>query len=321
MNPIRQLIRQIINETFLQEDYESIQEIRVFANEVLVHIARVNLNEVVRWATEKVPAETVNEYYFFGGGERPLRFHPVSLHSVFQYASMKKKYNKLAKFLDEAQSIYVQVLPEFAPSLKGNYSYIDDKQYDKFSNRTINLFYPPQFEDDLKQYVKEKYDNGKNLSVTDLYTKLYYPLISTAIHEIQHAYDDFRSNSKMYQTKDFDTFRKLEKELSNKEEKDKQEFNKLYLNLTHEIWARFSQAMDKVRFSEAEFAKTPDGKDYFKSSMRPFKKVFSDFRYQFDGYHILTDDMKKRLIRKLAQFWNMEQDKIEKENKNPETFE
>jgi hypothetical protein len=109
--------------------------------------------------------------------------------------------------------------------------------------------------------------------------------------------------------------------MSEMEMYDKHEFAKKYLNLQQEIWARFSETMNRVRFSEADFAKTADGKDYFKSTMKPFDRVYKEFKYSFNGFHVLSKNAKNRLVRKLSQFWHIEEEKVKEANKNPETFE
>jgi len=49
--------------------------------------------------------------------------------------------------------------------------------------------------------------------------------------------------------------------------------------------------------------------------MIPLKNVIGRFRGNFHGYQVLKDKTKKRLIRKVSQFWHIEQSKLPERNK------
>jgi hypothetical protein len=48
---------------------------------------------------------------------------------------------------------------------------------------------------------------------------------------------------------------------------------------------------------------------YYK--MRPLKEVLREFRSKFHGFNVLSPTMKKRLYRKVSQYWHKEQEDIE----------
>ncbi len=84
-----------------------------------------------------------------------------------------------------------------------------------------------------------------------------------------------------------------------------------YLRLPHEISARFSQAMANTHYYTIDI--TDDNKMVY--SMYPMNKVIKDFARVFGNYKQLTEKQKRSLIRKVAQFWYFEQDKVNELNK------
>ena len=322
---IRGIIREEIERQILDEDYDSIQEIKVLANAVLKKIALRSLSSV---------KEYVQDYN--NGNDLMIWFQNVSLNEVFD--DDRAKYVKLRSFLEASSNTKVYMSNKAFMSAKmdshtkGNYSYrlSKSKSFKRGLPREINLYYGQDFKNTLVEKVNEIVEGGqivkvgRNLNASDLYFILYYPFISTLIHEIQHAYDDFRSDSKIYQTKEFDKFIKLNNELVvNKESVSKEEFYKRdvdYLNLNHEVWARFSQAMDKVRFTTGDILKNEKGESYWKDEMKDIHEVAKDFARTFDSFDVLPEDVKRKLMRKISQFWHIEQDKIKESNSNPKTL-
>ncbi len=154
--------------------------------------------------------------------------------------------------------------------------------------------------------------------MTDFYSKLYYEFYTSLVHELQHSYDDYRSGGMAYNTPENEKYRKkyLQKSDNNvsRSQINDLESYREYLNLPHEIWARFSQAMIKVRFYTWDYDKSNDKQIIY--TMYPLNQVLKDFRYAFDNFKVLSPEMQKRLYRKVSQFWHIEQEKINKINKN-----
>ena len=113
------------------------------------------------------------------------------------------------------------------------------------------------------------------------------------IHELQHAYDDFRSNGNYANDKKSKNYYKNlnYKPLSPGAVMD-DKTRQIYLTLPHEYWARFS-----------EFAT----KRYMGGS---FDQILKTFKQTFSGYNLLSDNVKNRLQKALYKFWD------EKNNNN-----
>lgn len=113
---------------------------------------------------------------------------------------------------------------------------------------------------------------------------------SVLLHELQHAYDGYRSNHK-------DKF--IEPEKARKVQKRQlglitPNFNELYLTLPHEIWARFSQAIQKMK-NEGLFEKHRDDFGFIKEAFEQ--------KYMY-GYDKIKDKTKKRLLKALYKYWS-----------------
>ena len=77
--------------------------------------------------------------------------------------------------------------------------------------------------------------------------------------------------------------------------------------------------MNDVRFTKGDYVKNEHGVHYMKYTMVNLNDIALEFKREFVGFNILTDEMKKRLFRKVAQFWHLEKNQIDKENKEGET--
>lgn len=117
--------------------------------------------------------------------------------------------------------------------------------------------------------------------------------ISTILHELQHAWDDIRSKGHAL------------KQRAPNVGTDAERYVK-YLQLPHEMWARFVQTAEKTKFIEEDM----DGV----LSMVPLESTLKDFATNYNGWKDMFLDQKRRLMRKVSQFWHFEQDKVNEFN-------
>lgn len=301
MKDLKKYIRKILAEQVLEEDYYSIKEISDLAAQALLHIAQVNMESLKRQVEL---------------GDDISYFNPIMLLDV--YHKNPKKYPTLAEFITNSR-IFVNISRHSSDSTRGSYTHIKEPEYDRETMRDIVL-YPKKdfFKEITQEFTKER---QYPISAEDLYFKLWYAFNSTLEHEIQHAYDDFRSNSKLFQARKTKEYMKKHTMANGRDAVyADQERNirkhKEYLKLQHEIWARFTQAVSKTRFTSGDFAKTEDGVDYIHSTMKPLKDVLKDFRYNFDAWEIMPDSVKKKLYGRVSAYWHKEQENLDQKNKN-----
>lgn len=224
--------------------------------------------------------------------------HPLMNVQLNESKIMQDSFELMARLLLEewAQKIAKYDIKTFL----GIDSFAAISVNDVFDNRKNFNKFPVEFHDFLKYICKRHLriaaheKTTKNLAnyinyPHQLEINLYFPSISiesisilldsqskmliflntrkiSLIHELIHAYDDWKSKGKFIDPR------------YNPYEKD---YNK-YLNYTHEINARFFQTV-------ASLPKTTIWKDYLR-----------DFKYKFVGWKLLSPTTKKRLITRLA---------------------
>lgn len=306
----KKYIQKIISEEvkkLLDEDYESIKEVAQIANDVLKTLAKKNINLVLQYKNEDISG-----YNFF---------KPVILKDAFHKS--QSTYNKLALFLVKT-NIEVHLLPK-KENHSGSYSYIHDPidGYNPNTWREIYIFY----DDNFINYLQETQNVVEDFKSSNLHSIFQHYFISSLKHEIQHAYDDYRSKGKMFDSKEFREFIEndtRQKESESKEE-SKKEFRK-YLNFPHEIWARFTQTITNLDFTNSDLVEGNDGHYYLKYKMKSLIASLIAFYNSFYGWGLLYDkngelsNIQRRLQRAVIQFWYKEQERITEENKNPRLF-
>lgn len=180
----------------------------------------------------------------------------------------------------------------------------------------ISMNYDNALVEIITEHRNNKIDNGKKYDDQDIYFDIYYAFIHTLYHELIHAYDYYRSKG------NFDIDKRSLKyynELDTKnfepsgDDMDAEVFKK-YLKLRHEIDARFAETIKNIYLSVMEFDDSK--KDGVSVKMKPFEKVYKEFKSNFPGWKVLTPKMKKRLEQKLGKFYEIESDNISKDNIN-----
>lgn len=298
-NYIRKLLEESIQKDLLEEDYDSIKEIKVLANDILLFSARENIEYVKR----QIKDGKVEFLY------------PIKLIDVYQ--ENPRKFPKLQEFL-----INTKILVEFAKgsdssTARGSYTQLNEPEYDETRWRRIILYPREKFFEDITEKVQGKVD----LEYREIYFTMWYAFHSTLEHELQHAYDDYRSKSKIFQNKRADKYSNkyyLPSGRENWPQDPKLANDKYtsYLKLQHEIWARFTQAIGETRFTTADFSKTKDGLDYISYSIKPLEKVIKDFKSSFHGWNIMSDDAKRRMLRRVSSYWHKEKEGLEEKNQD-----
>lgn len=290
-NNLISYIPQGYEHNILDETYASVNEIKELANDVLKKIADNNFQQYNKDKEFK---------YIYG-----LRLSDIDIN----------KYKEIKDFIKN-MNIQISLLPKNSNNKSyGEYGNFETKKGEYFNPhllRDINIYYDYNL---VKNRIDEVIKDYGEVEAFDVYSKLYYQVNSSLVHELQHAYDDYRSNGMAYNTKQFKAFKEKSYDKSSKIARSQindLETLKNYLNLPHEIWARFSQAMIKVRFYTSDYDQQGNIIEY---KMYPIGEVLKTFKMYYDKFDVLSDEMKKRLYRKAAQFWNYEKEKTDRLNK------
>ena len=116
----------------------------------------------------------------------------------------------------------------------------------------------------------------------DLIRRFFSARLSTMIHEIQHAYDDFRSEGK-YIDPEWRKYTVTEPD------------HDTYLKFSHEVSARYTQMITRIkeRFYSLTYTKSASG-----VIDRPtvIRRMLNDFKNDFGGWFLLEPETQRRLL-------------------------
>lgn len=279
-------------ENYLDETYQSVSEIRKLSKNIVEIVSKSILSELNKYGSIK---------YF-----RTVHFEDIN----------SNEYNELRNFIQDA-NILINFKDRGDKTTGGNYHTMvgGGWEYDPNYQFTINVFVNELLGEIW--LINARYHENKNISERDIYHKVYRLVNNILIHELQHAFDDYRSKNKIFQSKQHDKYFKMADNIKSKVEKDKLDFKEKaqqelrYLRLDSEIWARFSQAIDEIGFTDIDYGV----KDRIILKMIPLGDVIKQFISKFGNFRQMTEKQKRVLIRKVSQFWHYEKDKLESENK------
>jgi hypothetical protein len=160
-----------------------------------------------------------------------------------------------------------------------------------------------------KQINQEIYDQMCNQVHGRLYDR---KVLSTILHELQHAYDSWRSQGMFMASKrgyDYD------KEYGNLPkgtpitQKQRDEYDKL----EYEINARFTQAIKEIQFYITNTGMDKNKPNGYLTPV-PFSSVKSQFENNFGAYEKMTPNFRKRLMRRLSQAYHQILDRVNDHN-------
>lgn len=185
----------------------------------------------------------------------------------------KENYTILNDFIQNSNLAVVF----FKSNPKNRGGFIEDQDENGRPTIGININYDKFYGELSKQRLTSSDERQTKINAVNI---IFKPIM---VHELQHAYDHYRSNGKFKNTKKTHEF--IGKYGDNIENWDKDpELLKNYYNLPHEIWARFSQAVYKL------------------DPNKDFKQFYQDFKNSFYKYELLSDQDKKRLDKAIYKY-------------------
>ena len=204
----------------------------------------------------------------------------------------------------------------------GTYKTFAGDKYSVSDRKEIDIEVNPE---EFQERIGNSYKSGYIKNGRDVYVKLYFLIYSTLLHELRHAYDDFRTRGKVFQSKESNKFfhdqisgkHKAWREYLGKKAEEiadetlKKELNDIslqYIRLPHEVWARYTQALEHVSFVSMEFD------DDFKlpETMNPIHDVMRDFKRHMVNFNVLPEKVKRRLFKAVSNAWHDAKDYLDK---------
>ena len=289
MDLLRKIVRDVLRESVIEETQTGQKDLEKLTNDVLTLVAHETMKEKahVVWLT--------------GNQQEPVTRIPMTNTLMMN----EEGFSEIGEFV---KSTNIRIAPTpiaigGRKNVKGELEYGPPSKFNEEYYK-IWLKYSKEDLDEINEIFNK---DGREVTATDIYFKLFYMFYSTLLHELQHAYDAWRSGGKAFggqlkksytsaqekadmlrQTKSgYDEMTPEEIEAINKSSID-------YLNLVHEINARYAQAMHKIVLTGMDYETFDDVKE-------DWNKVYRSFKANFDGWRHLSDKMKKKLTRRLAK--------------------
>lgn len=220
------------------------------------------------------------------------RFTDIKKTFLYKYTL---EYNELKDFINDEKFGNIMIIPIKDRNLS-------KKRLGDYNERgMITLYYSDDLLSELRK-AKHKLLKESDFKEVDFSDNAFQILkthfFDTLLHELQHVYDDYRSDGKYSKHLTSDFFKNKHtadllhsKDRLSGEEKDFiNNINKQYLKFPHEINARFTQAISKIDFT------------------KDWTSVLKSFKYNFHGWDLMSDKYKKKLIRKLSQFFHFKKE-------------
>lgn len=177
-------------------------------------------------------------------------------------------------------------------NLRGMFLPDDEENYKETGWIFLN-FDLPQLKQNIQQgYVKF---NDKQQAFKHGLIKTYKEVL---VHELQHAYDYYRTKGKFVNNKlTYDYKKDINKatDMNSITVIDNifdENIQKKYFNLPHEIWARFTETINQLDLS------------------MNFNDLLIDFKKKFRKFDIISDEQKKRVIKALYKYYNIKKGNI-----------
>ena len=259
-------IKEQLREGLLTEDYNLVSELKSLSQEILTYFANSWLREGRFYSDEIYLKNFINP----------------------------KNYEMLGELIQESR-LGVEMVPNY--SSNGSF-YRTHKRSTIYS---IKIRVTDNQIDGINKEIKA-YD-GDNLSSFIYWST--YDFNSVMIHELQHAYDSFRSDGRFDTHKQNDAFhRKTIETMFNRDKKTRQAMFDRYLKLTHEINARFSQAIEAIN----PFDLVQVGDDWERKVLS-WDEYYKEFVKKFMGWDVMSPNNRKRLTTRLAKTYQQFLDK------------
>jgi len=287
-----QQYRKSLNESFfkeevIQETQTGQKDLEKLTNDILKHLSR----EILK-----------SKAY---SGDEPITSFPIV--NTIMYNG--EGFEEIGDFVEETN---IRIVP--TRLIRGKKSIKGELEYgpgDSFGNEFYKIWlkYDSENLDGINELFKVK---GGEITDTDIYFNIFYLWYSTLLHELQHAYDAWRSKGKAFGGQLTKTYTSIQ-DRANQVMKSKSKYDdltpeeidaintsrKAYLNLVHEINARYAQAMHKTVMTGMDY-------DTFDDIKKEWNKVYSEFKLNFFGWRHLSDKMKRKLTRRLAKAYQEE---------------
>ena len=296
----------------LTEDLQNQNDLQTLANCLLLELSEANFPIIDKWMKEPNGQPLLmNEQIF-------LSLIYQKYQNRFNFKELKNSKGKptVASFISYNPHIWTELM--YAPKSHDRAAYV------RMGNqKSIEIYYDNDYVEKLKNDRQEKIDQKwGEFDSKRIYTLFYYEFSSSLLHELQHAFDDYRSGGKAIDDRGREEMEKMKKLVPDKNEVPEEVFHSLnnqriikYLNLSHEVWARFAQTVEKTKFKRPTKSYIINDELVTLYEMIPFDKGPKYSLYHMNGWQFLEPDTQKRIMKAMYNIWQQVQDSTIKNNK------
>jgi hypothetical protein len=262
----------------LKEDFETITDISVLSADVLKAAIRNIVNLAIRQKS------ALNVF--------------TSIFNIFD--KTKSNYSKISDFLRN-----FKLVVKFSRSLGDDSTLGKFKPYSDDDGLLILKLSPQQIKESLERHVLTKLSGPINEQTIEfMVDNVYKDIITdemrdTIAHELQHAYDSWRSKRMYVANK---TVAKYRADYPDENAPITPQQYKDYLRLPHEINARFTETIKNLKL----IVKNSDGS----FDMVPFDKLKKEFEIKFEGFNVIKPKMASSLIKRLYTYYLSVREKL-----------
>lgn len=270
---MKNLIRKL-----LKEDFETISDISVLSADVL----KAAIRNIVNLAIQQKSALNVFS----------------SIFNIFDKTSAR--YTKINDFLGKFKLVI-----KFSRSLGDASTSGKFKPYSDNDGLLILKLPPQQIKESLERHVLTKLSQPITQELIEsMVNEVYNDIITqqmrdTIAHELQHAYDSWRSKRKYVVNK---TVAKYRADYPDDDAPVTPKKYYDYLRLPHEINARFTETVKNIKL----IFRNNDGS----FDMVDFDKVKNEFENKFEGFKVIKPKMATRLIKRLYAYYTSVKEKL-----------
>lgn len=296
----------------LTEDLQNQTDLQTLANCLLLELSESNFPIIDKWMKEPNGQPLLmNEQIFLS-----VIYQKYQNRFNFKELNTQKGKPTVSSFIYYNPHIWTELM--YAP--QGD----DKAAYVRMGNeKSVEIYYDNEFVEKLKQERQDKISRGwGEFDSKYIYTNFYYAFSSSLLHELQHAFDDYRSGGKAFDDKGREEMEKMKRMTPNKDEVPEEVFHSLnnqriikYLNLSHEVWARFTQTVEKTKFKKSIKTYIIGNEFVTLYEMIPFDKGPKQSLYYMNGWQFLEPDTQKRMMKAMYNIWQEVADATAKSNK------
>lgn len=266
----------------LLEGTKEIIELNKLAGDIIAYIISRNESSIRRW----------HHWYVNSNSNFEVDNFDVPYMYIAELSNLDK-YEHLSDFISGNRrsldtKFYLSI--EFARRPVGN-----NRAYYEGGSAHPNiviLFPTDEFNDELS-YRFSTIDGEPSIGTLSDYVKIIMLRLykGSLVHELQHAYDDWRSGGNFIKDKassDYYSSKQSNAATSTDQDEIFRRYRK-YLALPHEYWARLTQTISNIGY-------LIHGAD--------FTDATKEFKSAFLGWDYLDYDAKKRLLKVFYKYWD-----------------